>query len=69
MSVRDWHPGKIGLMWAGYLLLFWLVWETECFGACAQRMSVGGVRFTHGVNDVGVVLTWLVLAIPGVVIT
>ncbi len=27
MAVKDWHPGKIGLMWGVYLVLLWFLWE------------------------------------------
>ena len=27
MAVKDWHPGKLGLMWLGYLVLLWFLRE------------------------------------------
>lgn len=58
MNVRDWHPGKIGLMWAGYTLLLWRLWESYCFGVCEYARE----------REIALLL-WVVLAIPGVVIT
>ena len=65
MNVRDWHPGKIGLMWAGYTFLLWLLWESYCFGVCGYgTLGYGPVRE----GEIALLL-WAVLAIPGVVIT
>jgi len=62
-NVATWHPGKLVLMWLGYGLLFWFLWETECLDAC------GGNPFRSGPYADDLLVVWAVLVIPGVAVT
>ena len=54
MAVKDWHPGKIGLMWAVYLFLLWYLLDP----------------YTRIVRTrEGALLLWTILTVPGLVIT
>ena len=55
MSVRDWHPGKIGLLWFVYLGLL---------------VAFLGSAASYGGTDILLAFfIWLVLAVPALVIT
>ncbi len=58
MAVKDWHPGKIGLMWAAYLFLLWVLLDpyTRIFGGYVRTREDS-------------LLLWTILTVPGLVIT
>ena len=55
MSVRDWHPGKIGLMWAGYLLLFLAMVPT----AGSDAMPAAMIWFVLAIPAFVITWKWL----------